>query len=99
MATEDQINAVSTSQDNLDANGTEQDAQNFMAANSLGQSQEQVISIIDSTYKGIKLIPFWLGLRMISMELKMPYLIKLLPRSLKKNFKILLKCSKLITRP
>ena len=51
MATEDQINAVSTSQDNLDAYGTEQDAQNFMAANSLGQSPEQVISVIDSTYK------------------------------------------------
>ena len=35
----------------MDANGTEQDAQNFMAANSLGQSPEQVISVIDSTYK------------------------------------------------
>ena len=49
---QDQVNAVSASQDNLDANGIEQDAQNFLAANeNLDRSPEQVISVIDSTYK------------------------------------------------
>ena len=52
MEQQDQVNAVSASQDNLDANGIEQDAQNFLAANeNLDRSPEQVISVIDSTYK------------------------------------------------
>ena len=52
MELQDQVNAVSASQDNLDANGIEQDAQNFLAANeNLDRSPEQVISVIDSTYK------------------------------------------------
>ena len=52
MELQDQVNAVSASQDNLDANGIVQDAQNFLAANeNLDRSPEQVISVIDSTYK------------------------------------------------
>ena len=52
MELQDQVNAVSASQHNLDANGTEQDAQNFLATNeNLDRSPEQVISVTDSTYK------------------------------------------------
>ena len=53
MEQQDQVNAVSASQDNLNAIGVEeQDAQNLLAANeNLDRSPEQAISVVDSTYK------------------------------------------------
>ena len=52
MEQQDQVNAVSASQDNLNAIGIEPDAQNFLAANeNLDRSPEKAISVVDSTYK------------------------------------------------
>ena len=50
---QDQVNAVSGSQNNLNAmEGEDQDAQNLLVANEyLDRSPEEAISVVDSTYK------------------------------------------------
>ena len=99
MDPEDQINAVSTSQDNLDANGAEQDAQNFMAAGSLGQSPEQVISVIDSTYKRNQINSFLARIKDDINGLRDALLDQIAAPIIEEEFQDIVEMLELITRP